>query len=179
ESDEAFAPGLAGALVAGEVVKRVGVVGDLNPTVLAAGRTQKRAAGTGDRPRLAVRGERRPVARAVAVAAARASFVVRRQVERPAVRVDEDPAKAASRNLDGRSGPTRGSCLGGECDHQDENGGGKKYEVSQSGHGRGPFRVVVCRPTGRHPHAGVYSRRQAPRREPADDYSQAPLNRDC
>src|SRR4029450_8559055 len=101
ESDEAFAPGLAGALVAGEVVKRVGVVGDLNPTVLAAGRTQERAAGTGDRPRLAVRGERRPVARARPVAAARASFVVRRQIERPAVRVDEEQAGAVWRGLHG------------------------------------------------------------------------------
>src|SRR4029453_11752885 len=91
ESAEAFAPGLAGPLVAGEVVERVSVVGDLNPTVLTAGRAQKRAAGTGDRPRLAVRGERRPVARAGAIAAARASFVVCRQIERPTVPAAGDP----------------------------------------------------------------------------------------
>jgi len=99
ESGQALAGGPARPLVAGAVVERVAVVGELNPAVPATGRAQERTPGTGDRPWLAVRGERRPGARALAIARARALLVVRPQVERPAVRVDDDPTKAARPSL--------------------------------------------------------------------------------
>src|SRR5215831_11641210 len=76
EVRQSFAGGLARARVSREPVERVSAVGDLHAAVLAPGGAKKRAAGTTDRLRLALRRQRRPVTGAQAVARALAVLVL-------------------------------------------------------------------------------------------------------
>src|SRR5262249_54818984 len=103
EAGQPLALRLAGLAVLDEVVERMAGVGDLDPAVPAAAGAEQarlRAAG-GDRP--AAGPPRPPVLGTVAVAAAACALVVRPEVERLAVGVDEDAAEVARPDLDRRA----------------------------------------------------------------------------
>src|SRR5262249_13748235 len=99
EAGQPFALGLSRLGVLDEVVERVAGVGDLEAPVPALARPEQAGLGAAARRRTAVGDERWPVRGAVAVAGAPPALVVRPQVERLAVGVDEDPAELARTGL--------------------------------------------------------------------------------
>src|SRR5262249_48195639 len=107
EAGQPFASGLPGLRVLDEVVERVTGVGDLETTVGAPARSEQIAVRTGDRPRPALGDQRRPVHRAVAVAGALRALVVRPDVQRLALRIDENATEVARPDLDDRVATTR------------------------------------------------------------------------
>src|SRR5262249_19144014 len=103
EAGEALALRLARLRVLDEVVERVAGVGDLDPAVAAPAGAEKRrlCSARGDRPSAGYK--RGPVLGTVAVSGALRALVVRPDVERLAVGVDEDAAEAARSDLHDRA----------------------------------------------------------------------------
>src|SRR5207245_133889 len=97
-----LAVGVARAAVALEEVERVAVVGHLLRTAGPAGRRDQRSVRAAADRRLPGRLERRPVDGAGAAALAHRSGVPGEEVDRAALRVDEDVAEALVGNPDRR-----------------------------------------------------------------------------
>src|SRR4051794_3276947 len=105
EAVDALPLGVSGLLVLHEVVDRVTLVGHLGLAVRAGGRAEQRRLGLAGRLWLAGRQQRRPGRRAVARAPALLGLVLFEQVERAAVRADQERAELAVPGLDGRGTP--------------------------------------------------------------------------
>src|SRR6185436_17461971 len=89
----ALARRLTGGRVSGISIKRMVRIGDLHRAVRASGRAEKRRLDTCGRGRLPGRQKRRPVLGALPVARALPALVLLEQVERSALRVDQDLAE--------------------------------------------------------------------------------------
>src|SRR3954452_4593654 len=105
ERRHALAVRVAGRVVACEAVERVAVVGDLRGSVGALGGSDHRGARAAADRGLAARPQRRPCGGARPGAGARRPGVLLEQVERAALRVDEDVAQAGVGNPDRRRPP--------------------------------------------------------------------------
>src|SRR5262249_36029341 len=92
EAGRSFAGRLAGLRVLDEAVERMAGIGDLEVAVATPCRPEQVGAGAAPGNRLSPSKQRRPVPGTVAVARALLAFVVSPEVERPPVRIDEDPA---------------------------------------------------------------------------------------
>ena len=95
EVGQALASGVAGLLVAGVEVERVAVVGDLRLAVRPGGGSDQRGVCPAADRRLAARPQRRPSAGAGAQAGALRARVAPEQIERAALRIDQDRAEVA------------------------------------------------------------------------------------
>src|SRR5262249_22694931 len=142
EAGQRFAVRLPGLRVLDEVVERVAGIGHLEATVTAPGRAEQLSVRAGLRDGLAACHERRPVLGAIAVARALRRLVVRPEVERLAMRVDEHPAERARTELDDGAAVGSGGGRDREDRRYDKHCGGDRERLDIVHGGESPFQVV-------------------------------------